>query len=364
MIAGTSTDVSAQSARAYVDAGVSHARPPAGVDIDPATYALAGARFFAGPAFGSLYGGLAMDEASADWIGGRLGGRYQPQRTGTRAGTIGWGLTGVVSAFSVGEPTPYSAVTGRFVPELRIASGRTAYVLRGYAGLGRSEVTDRGQEPAVSYEADLWMYGAGVELSWPISAAQAWLGADAYEAADGFYGSAYVGSLGSLGATVWGAELRVWTTPGDTEIEVLINLSVPFSRRWSGEFSAGRSGPDPLLGSPAGADGSAVVSWEVLGPEPQPLDLVTVREGQPASVTFRLEYEGAESVSVIGDFSNWEPIPLARSGKLWSVVVPMDPGLYHFGFLVDGEWHVPEHAPGKVTDEFGRLNATLVVPGL
>lgn len=359
MIAGTSTNVSAQSARAYVDAGVSHARPPAGVDIDPATYALAGARFFAGPAFGSLYGGLAMDEASADWIGGRLGGRYQPRKVGP----VGWGLTGVASAFSVGEPTPYSAVTGRFVPELRITSGRTAFVLRGYGGLGRSEVTDRGQEPAVSYEADLWMYGAGVEASWPISAAQAWIGADAYEAADGFYGSAYAGSLGSLGGSIWGAELRLWTTPGDMEIEVRFNISVPFSGRWSAEVSAGRSGPDPLLGSPAGADGSAVISWGVLAPAPEAVDVVTVSEGRPASVTFRLEYSGAESVAVIGDFSNWEPIPLTRSGRLWSVAVPMDPGLYHFGFLVDGEWHVPQHAPGKVTDEFGRLNATLVVPG-
>jgi hypothetical protein len=81
MIAGTSTDVSAQDTRVYVDAGVSHARPPADVDLDPATYALLGTRLFVGPAFGSLYGGLAMDSNSADWIDSQLGARYQPQRT-------------------------------------------------------------------------------------------------------------------------------------------------------------------------------------------------------------------------------------------------------------------------------------------
>lgn len=359
MIAGTSTDVSAQNTRAYVDAGVSHARPPTGVELDPATYALAGARLFIGPAFGSLYGGLAVDGSSADWIGGRLGARFQSRRSGT----IGWGLTGVASAFSVGEPTPYTAITGRAIPELRLATGRTAYVLRGYGGLGWSDVTDTSQEPAVTYEADLWMVGTGLEVSLPAGSAQAWFGTDLYQAADGFYASAYAGSLGSLGRTLWGAELRFWETPRDTEVEVRLSLSVPFSSRWSGEVSAGRSGPDPLLGSPAGADGSAVFSWLALAPAGEPADLVVIKEGEPASVTFRLKYGAADSVAVIGDFSNWQPIPLVRHEAVWSAEVTVEPGLYHFGFLVDGKWHIPENAPGKVTDEFGRMNATLVVPG-
>jgi hypothetical protein len=79
-------------------------------------------------------------------------------------------------------------------------------------------------------------------------------------------------------------------------------------------------------------------------------------------VVFRLEYDDAASVSVIGDFSAWEPIALTRQGANWMGTLPMEPGLYHFGFLVDGEWFVPEHAPGRVTDDFGRVNATLVVP--
>ncbi len=359
MIAGTSTDVSAQNTRAYVDAGVSHARPPAGVDLDPATYALFGARFFAGPAFGSLYGGLAMDANSADWIGGRLGAHYQPASTGN----ISWGVTGLVSAFTLGEPTPYEAVTARVIPEALLSSGKTAFVLRGYGGIGRSDVTDSSQETPVTYEADLWMYGAGLEAARPIGRAQFWLGAEIYEAADGFYSSAYVGSLGSLGGTLWLAELRLWGTPGDVEPEGRISVSVPFSSRWSAEVSAGRSGPDPLLGSPAGEDGSAVVSWSLLAPPAEPPPVVTISEQEPTSVTFRLEDNGAEQVSVIGDFSNWEPVPLTRRDKTWSGVVRIEPGLYHFGFLVDGEWHVPEHAPGKVTDDFGRLNATLVVLG-
>ena len=40
----------------------------------------------------------------------------------------------------------------------------------------------------------------------------------------------------------------------------------------------------------------------------------------------------------------------------------MESGAHHFGFLVDGEWFVPETATGRVSDEWGRVNATLVVP--
>lgn len=41
---------------------------------------------------------------------------------------------------------------------------------------------------------------------------------------------------------------------------------------------------------------------------------------------------------------------MTREGEAWVARVRVKPGLYHYGFLVDGEWHVPEHAPGKVAD--------------
>jgi hypothetical protein len=53
---------------------------------------------------------------------------------------------------------------------------------------------------------------------------------------------------------------------------------------------------------------------------------------------------------------------MRKRGGSWVAEVKLPPGLYHFGFLVDGEWFVPEHAPGRVNDEFGRTNATLIVP--
>ncbi|KPK00953.1 MAG: hypothetical protein AMS20_14555 [Gemmatimonas sp. SG8_28] len=90
--------------------------------------------------------------------------------------------------------------------------------------------------------------------------------------------------------------------------------------------------------------------------------MVTLAGDGVKEAIFRVRYDDADAVSLMGDFSDWQPISMSREDGYWVAVVPVQPGLYHFGFLVDGEWHVPENAPGRVTDEFGQTNATLAVP--
>ncbi len=151
-----------------------------------------------------------------------------------------------------------------------------------------------------------------------------------------------------------------------------MQLTIPLGGAWSTELAAGRSGPDPLLNSPAGVDASLTLTWNALTVSTSAPPLYTLSEapagdptalkGEPREVLFRLQHPGAESVSVIGDFSDWRPLPMRREGAAWIVQARVTPGVYHFGFLVDGEWYVPEEATGLVTDEFGRANATLVVP--
>jgi len=45
------------------------------------------------------------------------------------------------------------------------------------------------------------------------------------------------------------------------------------------------------------------------------------------------------------------------------VEVTMEPGTHHFGYVVDGEWYVPENEQSVVADEWGRTNAILVIEG-
>ena len=54
---------------------------------------------------------------------------------------------------------------------------------------------------------------------------------------------------------------------------------------------------------------------------------------------------------------------MERQDDSWTIRLTLAPGVYHFGFRLDGEWFVPDDATGLITDEYGQRNATLVVPG-
>jgi len=81
-----------------------------------------------------------------------------------------------------------------------------------------------------------------------------------------------------------------------------------------------------------------------------------------AAAQFRVENRAAQRIEVLGDFSGWEPQAMHQDGGAWVLEIPLAVGTYHFGFLVDGEWFVPEGAPGQVSDDWGQMNATIVVP--
>ncbi len=69
-----------------------------------------------------------------------------------------------------------------------------------------------------------------------------------------------------------------------------------------------------------------------------------------------------ESVDVIGDFSDWEPIKLVRRGTdLWELQLPMDVGAHHINVRVDGgNWSVPPGLP-TIKDGFGGEVGLLVI---
>ncbi|MFS8636710.1 MAG: hypothetical protein FWJ74_01400 [Gemmatimonadota bacterium] len=72
---------------------------------------------------------------------------------------------------------------------------------------------------------------------------------------------------------------------------------------------------------------------------------------------FVLHVGGARSVSVVGDFNDWDPqaTPLAYAGDgVWSVVVRVRPGPVRYAFLVNGtEWRA-DPAGVSARSDFGR----------
>lgn len=78
--------------------------------------------------------------------------------------------------------------------------------------------------------------------------------------------------------------------------------------------------------------------------------------------TFRLRAPAAAKVELMGDFTHWEPIALARdAGGRWSATIAVPPGVHHLNVRVDGgAWGVPPGLP-VLRDEFSGVVAVLIV---
>jgi hypothetical protein len=75
----------------------------------------------------------------------------------------------------------------------------------------------------------------------------------------------------------------------------------------------------------------------------------------------------AASVSLVGDFNDWDPTraPMhsARDG-VWATIVSLAPGRYRYAFLVNGvEWRADPAAPTVRDDEFGSPSSVVTVGG-
>jgi hypothetical protein len=83
----------------------------------------------------------------------------------------------------------------------------------------------------------------------------------------------------------------------------------------------------------------------------------TIESEALAPAQFVLHADDARSVSVVGDFNDWDPeaTPLVHTGGgVWTVVVRLRPGTVRYSFLVNGtEWRAD---PRGVTarNDFGR----------
>lgn len=124
--------------------------------------------------------------------------------------------------------------------------------------------------------------------------------------------------------------------------------------------------PAYLVGGLAAAALGAVVVPPVVPPSPAPQVAVEApTAGAPSMyVQFRLEVPAASDVRLAGSFTGWRPELELRevAPGVWSALVPLQPGVHDYTFLVDGErWVVDPYAP-NVEDSFGGSNSRLFLP--
>lgn len=81
--------------------------------------------------------------------------------------------------------------------------------------------------------------------------------------------------------------------------------------------------------------------------------------------TFSFRCPGAGSVTLVGDFNDWNvaahPMICDSLLEVWSVTLPLEPGRYEYKFFVDGrEWWNDPDVP-KVPNVWGSENSHLDV---
>ncbi|HWS90609.1 MAG TPA: hypothetical protein VN282_26815 [Pyrinomonadaceae bacterium] len=126
---------------------------------------------------------------------------------------------------------------------------------------------------------------------------------------------------------------------------------------------------DELAGTPVrfGRDDEGRVVSLTFVYEGEPFTARRVELPAPSSkgnTTFRLKgYAEASLVVLTGSFNNWNQSQLlfAREGDEWVCRVDLDPGVYQYKFIVDGDWLLDPSNPDTAEDEAGNVNNVLEV---
>jgi 1,4-alpha-glucan branching enzyme len=81
-------------------------------------------------------------------------------------------------------------------------------------------------------------------------------------------------------------------------------------------------------------------------------------------VTFSVLAPEAQSVKLVGDFSDWElnPVELRRlkDGE-WKTTLSLVEGTHEYRYLVDGQWRDDPNCQTRVPNTFGGENCVRVV---
>lgn len=88
----------------------------------------------------------------------------------------------------------------------------------------------------------------------------------------------------------------------------------------------------------------------------------------PTEIQFVFVDPDASSVTLVGDFNDWDPrvdaLVRTPAGGLWTVTVPLTPGRHRYAFVVDGRrWSPDPAAPRAVGDDFDTPSSVVTVGG-
>jgi hypothetical protein len=122
----------------------------------------------------------------------------------------------------------------------------------------------------------------------------------------------------------------------------------------------------------AGLAGIVLVarSWIAAPPTPGAPASPAVSASVPdaGAIQFLIVAPGAQSVSLVGDFNDWDagatPMRAVNASGLWTAAIPLEPGRYRYAFLLDGaRWVADPSRPRALEDEFGTPSSVVTIGG-
>jgi hypothetical protein len=383
----------AGSASVWLDGSAALTRPPSDAIVDAARYGLLGMRLRVDDlrsAFeAAATAGRGAEVGSGAWLSGsaalhssRVRGALDYGVRGDAAGLMY--LTPLRTAtddeysqqLATAGAAPFvglSVARFRLAAELSYMVGRWQSTLRtpGTAGPGLPlpGLPDGSPGSETVTAGNVTVAGGAASLLRVLGPATLELRATHQDVRNGTADGVYAGIDGrlalSLGPVDLSGSVRRWNSPlRRGEVGGHVGLGVSVGPAAYLQVAASRTITDALHGTPGGTSASAGISMRLgrraLGPAPPAAVGAAVPEGR--RVRFTLRRDDARSVTVAGDFSGWEQRALQRgSDGTWTLETVLPPGVYHYSFVIDGEWSVPPNATGLVDDGFGRRNATLIV---
>lgn len=119
-------------------------------------------------------------------------------------------------------------------------------------------------------------------------------------------------------------------------------------------------------GGPGTPSQTASVSQTTTSKSVQQASAQSSQQEETVWIRFMYTASEADSVSVAGDFSQWDPVPLSprsvNGETVWTGLVPVSRGEHEYQFLINGErWVTDPLAPVKRSDGFGAKNAVLKI---
>ena len=298
------------------------------------------------------YAGIPFDTSGVSWAAVGAGMRAETARLRV---PLGIDVRGQAHGYRQQSEASGTGATGEAFPFVRLAMGATRLELHTGARVYTTSFEDS------SFTRWVRSHGATAELELG-GRAVAFGEAEVVEADDGVFpylGGATSYSRGPISA--WGS-IGKWFSDENSTLGWSVGVGLVPGGRFQADIEYTQDATDPLYWNLPRRSWRITVSRDLSRRRGGAEALFPVTVDGRVRVTLPVS-ESRDAPFLAGDFTNWEPVAMSRSGDEWVASFPIASGVYRYAFRrSDGSWFVPESVAERVSDGFGGYSAVLIVP--